>query len=816
MTKNRTTRTSRRPVSNRNNASTSGKKKQDAEASEDVNNSNPFDVLNSVEKLAYCEDVLLEPYGSNDMAHNYYLEEARKKTQDINRNLKPKEMLLLEHTTLPMLVPTRKLFASSTTKVVSEPLHGSNAYISNPHESIQTLSISADPRKGLQARGRAFNVNTVGALQDHKVVMGIFSLNDHFATVLFDSGDDFSFISTKFLSLLNVKPSIVKPSYVIEVADGKNVEVDRIIRGCKLDWIMYFSKIDLPSGYHQLRVHEEYILKTTFRTRYGHFEFTVMPFGLTNAPAVFMDLMNREVHFLGHVVNGNGILVDPSNIEVVKNWKTPKTPSKIRSFLGLAGVEQEEAFQSLKDNLCNSPILSSPAFTLKDNQGLGCVLKKRGKLIAYASRQLKIYEKNYTTHDLELGAVVFALKILRHYLYGTKSVIYTDHKSLQHIFDQKELNMRQRRWIELFSDYDCEIRYHPGKYSIKEKLLAAQNEAIKEENALAEMLVAWISKWKRMVIEGMKKNTATYVSKCLTCSKVKAEHQRSSGLLQQPEIPEWKWDKITMDFIPKFSRSRSGTLWQDMEYLYRSFLIEMDDLQKALGTRLDMSMAYYPQTDGQSERTIQKLEDMLRACVINFGGSWDTHLPLAEFSYISYHSSIRCAPFEALYGRKCRSPVQAKVIENRVIGLEMVQETTYKVVIINERLKAARDRQKSYIDNRRRPLEFEEGSVAYQLRLPQELNGIHDTFHVLNLKKCLADASLHVPLEEIRVDKTLCFVEEPIEIMDSEVKKLKRSRVPVFKVYWNSKRGSEYTWEWEDFMKSKFPNLFAERVDKTS
>ncbi|GJZ45974.1 reverse transcriptase domain-containing protein [Tanacetum coccineum] len=546
-----------------------------------------------------------------------------------------------------------------------------------------------------------------------------------------------------------------------------------------------------------------------------------MPFGLTNAPAVFMDLMNQEVHFLGHVVNSNGIHVDPSNIKAVKNWKAPKTPSEIRSFLGLAGVEQEEAFQSLKDNLCNSPILSSPAFTLKDNQGLGCVLKKRGKLIAYASRQLKIYEKNYTTHDLELGAVVFALKILRHYLYGTKSVIYTDHKSLQHIFDQKELNMRQRRWIELFSDYDCEIRYHPGKYSIKEKLLAAQNEAIKEENALAEMLVAWISKWKRMVIEGMKKNTATYVSKCLTCSKVKAEHQRSSGLLQQPEIPEWKWDKITMDFIPKFSRSRSGTLWQDMEYLYRSFLIEMDDLQKALGTRLDMSMAYYPQTDGQSERTIQKLEDTLRACVIDFGGSWDTHLPLAEFSYISYHSSIRCAPFEALYGRKCRSPVQAKVIENRVIGLEMVQETTYKVVelvqettnkvvlikerlkaagyrqkryddnrlkplelklIINERLKAARDRQKSYIDNRRRPLEFEEGSVAYQLRLPQELNGIHDTLHVSKLKKCLADASLHVPLEESRVDKTLCFVEEPIEIMDQEVKKLKRSRILVVKV----------------------------------
>ncbi|GJZ22418.1 putative nucleotidyltransferase, ribonuclease H [Tanacetum coccineum] len=507
-----------------------------------------------------------------------------------------------------------------------------------------------------------------GQVGNRLTIEGTFSLNDYFATVLFDSRADFSFNSTKFVSLLNVKPIIVKPGYVIEVADGKNVEVDRIICGCKLelgnsmftidliplsygsfdvivgmDWLSehkaviichekvvriplatgemlwvqgeralktstplksaklkehkledilvelqdygfirpnhspwgapmlfvkkkdssfrmcidyrelskltvknlyplpriddlldqlqglcYFSKIDLRSGYHQLRVHEEDIPKTAFRTRYGHFEFTVMPFGLTNAPAVFMDLMNRvckpyldkfvivfiddiliyskskedhevhlrlvlellkkerlfakfskcefwlqEVHFLGHVVNSNGIHVDPSKIEAVKNWKAPKTPSEIRSFLGLAGVEQEEAFQTLKDNLCNAPILSLPdgaedfvVYCDASNQGLGCVLMQRGKVIAYASRQLKIHEKNYTTHDLELGAVVFALKIWRHYLYGKKSVIYTDHKSLQHIFNQKELNMCQRRWIELFSDYDCEIHYHPGKANV--------------------------------------------------------------------------------------------------------------------------------------------------------------------------------------------------------------------------------------------------------------------------------------------------------------------------------------------------------------
>ncbi|GJV05044.1 putative reverse transcriptase domain-containing protein [Tanacetum coccineum] len=207
----------------------------------------------------------------------------------------------------------------------------------------------------------------------------------------------------------------------------------------------------------------------------------------------------KEVQFLGHVINGNGIHVDPSKIEAVKNWKAPRTPSEVRSFLGLAGYyrrfiknfskiaksltiliqkcktfdwgeEQENAFQTLNDKLCNAPVLALPnrskdfmVYCDASGLGLGCVLMQRGKVIAYASRKLKIHEKNYTTHDLELGAVAFALKIWRHYLYGTKSVIYMDHKNLQYIFSQKKLNMQQRRWIELFSDYDCEIRYHPNE-----------------------------------------------------------------------------------------------------------------------------------------------------------------------------------------------------------------------------------------------------------------------------------------------------------------------------------------------------------------
>ncbi|GJT31798.1 putative reverse transcriptase domain-containing protein [Tanacetum coccineum] len=484
----------------------------------------------------------------------------------------------------------------------------------------------------------------------------------------------------------------------------------------QLQGSIIYSKIDLRLGYHQLRVREEDIPKTAFRTRYGHYEFQVMPFGLTNASAVFMDLMNRvckpyldkfvivfiddiliyskskkeheehlrqilkllkkeelyakfskcefwisRVQFLGHVIDYRGIHVDPAKIESIKDWASPKTPTEIRQFLGLTGYyrrfiegfskiskamtkltqkgvkfdwgdKQEAAFQLLKQKLCSAPILALPegsedfiAYCDASKKGLGAVLMQREKVISYASRQLKIHEKNYTTHDLELGAVVFALKIWRHYLYGTKCTVFTDHKSLQHILDQKELNMRQRRWLELLSDYDCEIRYHPGKANVvadalsrKEReplrvralvmtigldlpkqILKAQTEARKPENIKKEdvggILVenskdpeklrteklepradgtmclngrSWLPcygdlrtvimheshKSKYSIHPGsdkmyqdmkklywwpnMKANIATYVSKCLTCAKVKAEHQRPSGLLVQPEIPQ--------------------------------------------------------------------------------------------------------------------------------------------------------------------------------------------------------------------------------------------------------------------------------------
>ncbi|GJS11912.1 putative reverse transcriptase domain-containing protein [Tanacetum coccineum] len=468
-----------------------------------------------------------------------------------------------------------------------------------------------------------------------------------------------------------------------------------------------YSKIDLRSGYHQLRVREEDIPKTAFRTQYGHYEFQVMPFGLTNASAVFMDLMNQipKVQFPGHVIDSQGFHVDPA--------------------------------------------------------------------------KLKIYKKNYTTHDLELGAVVFTLKIWRHYLYGTKCIVFTGHKSLQHILNQKELNMRQRRWLEFLSDYDCEIRYHQGKANVVADALS-RKEQIKPLRVRALVMTIGLNLPKQILeaqIEAQKPELVAMLWWFKDC-----DHARSAIFTPMRET----------DSMEKFARMRLKEV-VTRQRIPVSIIYDHDSrfasnfwrsLQKALGTSLDISTAYHPQTDGQSERTIQTLEDMLRACVIDFGNGWVRYFPLVEFSYNnSYHVSIKAAPFETLYGQKCRSPVcWAEVGQVQLNGLEMVQETTEKVspwkrvVRFGKRGKL----NPGYVG----PLKVLEkfGSIAYNLELPQELSRVHNTFHVYNLKKCYSEEPLAVPLEGLHVNEKLRFVEEPLEIMDREVKRLKQSRIPTVKV----------------------------------
>ncbi|GKA44642.1 putative reverse transcriptase domain-containing protein [Tanacetum coccineum] len=393
------------------------------------------------------------------------------------------------------------------------------------------------------------------------------------------------------------------------------------------------------------------------------------------------------------------------------------------------------------------------------------------------------------------------------------------------------LCLNRRSWLPCYGDLRTVIMHesHKSKYSIH----PGSDKMYQDMKKLY-----W---WPNM-----KADIATYVSKCLTCAKVKAEHQRPSGLLVQPKIPEWKWDNITMDFVTKLPKTSQGydTIWvivdrltksaiftpmretDPLDKLARMYLKEVvtrhgipvsiicdrdprfasnfwRSLQNALGTNLDMSTAYHPQTDGQSERTIQTLEDMLRACAIDFGKGWVNHLPLVEFSYNnSYHASIKAAPFEALYGRKCRSPIcWTEVGEAQILGPELIQETTEKIIQIKQRMQAAHDRQKSYADLKRKPMEFQVGDkmlekvgeVAYKLELPKELSRVHNTFHVSNLKKCHADDPLAVLLDGLHLDDKLHFVEEPLKIVGREVKRLKRSRIPLVKIRWNSKKGPEFT-----------------------
>ncbi|GJR78467.1 putative reverse transcriptase domain-containing protein [Tanacetum coccineum] len=728
--------------------------------------------------------------------------------------------------------------------------------------------------QGYQARGRAFMLGAEEAHQDPNIVIGL-------------------------------EPNELVFKYEIEIASGQLVEIDKVIKGCKLeieghffdidlipfghgtfdviigmDWLFNYKseiichekvvRIPLPDGKKQ----EEIVVVRDFPKVFpddlsgllpireielipGAMPVAKSPYHL--APSEMKELSRqlkelqdkgfirpsssplgaplREVQILRHVINGNGIHVYPSKIEAVKNWKAPRTPIEVRSFFGLAGYyrrfienfsniaksltiltqkskifdwseEQKLAFQTLKDKLCNAHVLTLPDGP-KD-------------FVVYC---------NASGIGLELGAVVFALKIWRHYLYGTKSVIYTDHKSLQHIFSQKELNMWQRRWIELFSDYDCEICYHLGKANVMTDALSL-DEMIEQrsDGTLYYLDRIWVPLKGIGGLDEM--DYSEYVSKCVTLSEVA---RTSSGALTLSGSlwTDWTKSRIISDYISHFT----SRFWQSM--------------QEVLGTRLDMSTAYHPQTDGQSERTIQTLEDMLRACVLDFRGSWDVHLSLVEFSYNnSYHSSVRCALFEALYGRKCRSPIMwAEVGEGQLIGPELVQETTEKISQIKDRLKAARwiVRKEVYADKRRKPLEFSVGDyvllkvspwkgvvrfgkkgklaprfvgpfeiiekvgpVAYRLDFPKELNGVHDTFHVSNLKKCLADPTLQVPLDEIRVDGKLNFVEEHVEILEREFKKLKHSRIAIVKVQCNSKRVPEFTWEREDQMKLKYPHLFSD------
>nr|GEV39551.1 putative reverse transcriptase domain-containing protein [Tanacetum cinerariifolium] len=525
----------------------------------------------------------------------------------------------------------------------------------------------------------------------------------------------------------------------------------------------------LRSGYHQLRIQEEDILKTTFRTRYRHYEFQVMPFGLTNAPAVFMDLMNQnkqehkehlklnlellkkekmygkfskyefwipKVQFLGHVIDSQGIHVDPAKIETIKDWASPKTATEICQFLGLACYYKR--FIKGFSKITRALILALPEGSEDFVVYRDASIKGKANVVA------DVLSRKEQIKPLRVRALVMTigLDLPRQILEAqTKEMKPENFKSedvggmlIKNSKDPKKprkekleprvdetLYLNNRSWLPYYGDLRTLTMHesHKSKYSVHP----------------VDRLTKFAYFLSMKETDPMDKLTRLYLKEVVTRHRILVS--------------------IICDRDPRFTSN-----------FWKAF-------QKAMGTQLDISMAYHPDTNGQSEITIQTLEDMLRACVIDFGNGWERHLPLVEFSYNnSYHASIKAALFEALYGRKCRSPVCCAEV------------SPWKEVV----------------------------HFGKRGKLNPRYIG---PFKVL-AKKCLSDEPLAISLDEIHIDDKLRFVEEPVEVMEREVKQLKQSHIPIIKVQWNSKRGPEFTWEREDQFRKKYPHLFTTNAPSTN
>nr|GEY66297.1 hypothetical protein [Tanacetum cinerariifolium] len=702
------------------------------------------------------------------------------------------------------------------------------------------------------------------------VVTGRFLLNNHYDFVLFDLGFNRSFMDTRFSSMLNIDSVKIGASYEVELADGRVVSTNTILKRCTLNLVNHIFEIDLmlielgtfnviigmdwlvkhdaviscikarkyvkrgchlflahvteskskekrmedvpvicdfpkelprlppprqvefqidqvpraapvaralyrlaSSEMRELSIQLQELLEKRFihpsssswgapvlfvKKKYGSFrmcidyrelnkltvknhypllriddlfdQLQVIPFGLTNAPAVSKDLMNRVCKpYLDKFVT---VFIDDI---LVYSKDEEEHERHLRIILEL--IKKERLYA--KFSKCD--------FWLDSVQFLGHVINRSGVHVDPAKfKSMKSWAA--PTMPTKVRSHVFAPRL------WNEVCGFTDHKSLQYILNQKELNLRQRRWIELLSVYDCEIQYHHGKANV-----VADTLSRKEKD-------------KPLRTRALMMNVHNDLHR-----KIREAHL-----------------EVGKDYYGFCERIFKNAKWE------------------ALGTNLDMSTAYHPQTDGQSNRTIQTLEDMLRACVVDFGSSWDHHLPLVEFSYNnSYHASIKAAPYEALYRQKCRSPKsytyrRTKPLEFEVGDMVLLKVSPWKGVM---RFRKNKKLSPCYI----RPFNIlaRVGHVAYTLELPEELKGIHSTFHVLNLKKCLAKGNIAVPIDEIQLDDKLHMIEEPVEVVDRKVKRLKQSRIPIVKVRWNSQRGPEFTWEHEDEIKKNYPHLFTSK-----
>ncbi|TYK04862.1 putative retrotransposon protein [Cucumis melo var. makuwa] len=650
----------------------------------------------------------------------------------------------------------------------------------------------------------------------------------------------------------------------------------------QLRGVALFSKIDLRSGYHQLKVRESDIAKTTFRTRYGHYEFRVMPFGLTNAPAIFMDLMNRIFHqyldqfvivfiddilvysvdresheehlrivlltlrdkqlyakfrkcefwleqvvFLGHVVSVKGVSVDSQKVEAVVNWERRTSATEVRSFLGLAGYYRRfiEDFSRL--------VLPLTALTRKNAKfewlGLGCVLMQDGNVIAYASRQLKEHECNYPTHDLELATLVLALKIWRHYLFGEKCHIFTDHKSLKYIFDQKELNLRQRRWLELIKDYDCTIEYHSGKANVVADALSRKLRLPK--SALCGIRVALLNELRGSKAVVTTEDSGSLLAQFQIRSSLVTEivrRQSEDSNLQKKLEKSKKGLEVEFELrtdgaivkhgrlcVPNISELKNAILEEahssayamhpGSTKMYRTLkkTYWWSGMKQEIAKYVDLSIDRLTKTTRfipiKATSTLDHLARLYVDKIVNQYGvpvsivserdPRKLGYPLAtlEFAYNnSYQSSIGMAPYETLYGRPCRTLVYWNEVGER---------------------KRKGKLSPRYIG----PYQITErvGPDAYRLELPIELARIHDVFHVSMLRKYIPDPSHVLQEQPVELKEDLSYVEELVQILDRKEQVLRNKTIPLIKVLWRYHGVEEATWEPEDQMKKRYLILFS-------